>query len=113
MMFQNKSKHQIQSTNSSRNNLRIMRMTIAVLTIFIICEFPTFLERLYYKLQITRDLFTIGDLNDKDTTMVFRKIAQGFTVIDSSANFIVYCLTNGNFRKTVRNTFLSNNKSNM
>ncbi|XP_074645817.1 uncharacterized protein LOC141902074 [Tubulanus polymorphus] len=89
------------NAKSSREQ-KVARMALAVVFIYIVFEFLTFLEKLYYSMGKPLPMWNLEGIDEVESLMIYRKMAIGLTVMDSCANFFVYCLTNGNFRNAAR-----------
>ncbi|XP_074661564.1 G-protein coupled receptor daf-37-like [Tubulanus polymorphus] len=77
--------------DSSKNELRVLRMVMSVIGVYIVCEGLGFLDRM--------NSWNWFKITNKKSQMILRKVSLGFSIIDSSVNFGIYCLTNEHFRK--------------
>ncbi|XP_074657270.1 uncharacterized protein LOC141910477 [Tubulanus polymorphus] len=90
----------IKNQTSNTLELRALRMSFALVAVFVGCESLLFIGRMQRAGFAIPDT-PIADLNVYESRMVQRKIAIGLTVVDSCMNFLVYCLSNSKFRLAV------------
>lgn len=84
-------------TTSSGNSDRTTRMLIAVLIMFLICEFPSGILALLSGI--------LGKLFFKNVYNNFGDLMDMLALINSAVNFVLYCLMSQQFRKTFSHLF--------
>ncbi|XP_074655682.1 uncharacterized protein LOC141909195 [Tubulanus polymorphus] len=73
---------------------QVLKMVIAIVVIYFMCESPGCFDRLFF--------FLFNDIIPFYAQMIVRKVALAFSVLNSSLNFFAYCLTNAKFKMTVK-----------
>ncbi|XP_074647714.1 uncharacterized protein LOC141903492 [Tubulanus polymorphus] len=86
---------------ASSLELRVLRMSLALVASYIICESSIFIEKMGYYNKFEIKIHFPG-LNSEASYLIYRKLAIVLTVVDSCLNFFVYCFTNNKFRLAVK-----------
>lgn len=95
---ENEKQRNAQQKNASQQNSdRTTRMLIAVLLVFIICEFPSGILALLSGI--------LGKNFFKNVYNNFGDLMDMLALINSAVNFVLYCLMSQQFRKTFSNLF--------
>lgn len=91
------SNQQQQISNSSGSSERTTRMLIAVLIMFLVCEFPSGILALLSGI--------LGKVFFNNVYNNFGELMDMLALINSAVNFVLYCLMSQQFRKTFSQLF--------
>lgn len=96
-------------TKSNKHRENITLMLVVVVSVFIVCELPDLSLRIIFSL---REFFEIKTL-DIPKLRYYNCITNALLTVNSSTNFLIYCLIGHKFRKILRQMCCRHIRSNV